>query len=136
MATTQRQQQQQEGVIDPFTNEGGEGYLRDRGRRGVLAYSGEITAEGKAEGRGTIRCKAGWTIRGAEFCNGAMLPCRAVFASEDGDAFAGPLAASGAVRGRRARRGRARGGRRVDRGDVARQRRGQRVTLSAARRRV
>ena len=96
MAATQ-QQQRQEGVIDPFTIiEGGEG-LRGWGN---LAYSGEVSAEGKAEGRGTIRCRAGglfggWTIRGAAFCNGAMLPCRAMFAYGNGDAFAGQLAASG-----------------------------------------
>jgi hypothetical protein len=110
MAATQ-QRQRQEGVIDPFFNEGGEGWLSDMGRmggpapigagpdwcrNGGLAYSGEISAEGKAEGRGTIRIKQyECTIRGAAFRNGAMLPCRAVFACPNGDAFAGPLAASG-----------------------------------------
>ena len=84
--------EQDEGVIEPFTNEGGEGWLSDHGLAGDLAYTGEIVG-GKAEGRGTIRCRA-WrcTIRGAVFRSGAMLPCRAVFAYDDGDAFAGPLA--------------------------------------------
>jgi hypothetical protein len=93
------QPQPQEGVIDPFPNEGGEGFLRV-GREGRLSYSGDMV-QGKAEGRGTIRCKGGrieWTIRGAEFRGGAMLPCRAVIAHEDdGDAFFGPLTASGNV---------------------------------------
>ena len=88
----------QERVIDPFRNEGGEGWLRDCGRDGVLVYTGE-TKDGRAEGRGAIRHKGGgrwaFTIRGASFRGGAMLPCRAVFAYDDGDAFAGPLAASG-----------------------------------------
>jgi hypothetical protein len=93
------QPQPQERVIDPFRNEGGEGWLRDRGRDGDLVYTGE-TKDGRAEGRGAIRLKGGgvgvkWTIRGASFRGGAMLPCRAVFACDDGDAFAGPLAASG-----------------------------------------
>ena len=91
-------QPQQERVIDPFRNEGGEGFLRDLGRAGALVYTGE-TKDGRAEGRGAIRCEVGaggvWTIRGASFRGGAMLPCRAVFARDDGDAFAGPLAASG-----------------------------------------
>ena len=97
MAAAQQQQQppQQEGVIDTFTIEGGEGYLSVVGRRGDLTYSGGM-ARGKSEGRGTIRCEAlGWSIRGAAFRGGAMLPCRAVFAWDSGDAFAGPLAASG-----------------------------------------
>jgi hypothetical protein len=98
MAVTQLQQQ--ERVIDPFPNEGGEGWLRDCGRSGELVYTGE-TEEGKAEGRGSIRYKGRgyggvkWTILGALFRGGAMLPCRAVRAWDDGDAFAGPLAASG-----------------------------------------
>ena len=87
--------QQQERIIDPFRNEGGEGWLRDFGRNGALVYTGE-TEDGRAEGRGAIRCKGGtWTIRGASFRGGAMLPCRAVLAVDDGAAFAGPLAASG-----------------------------------------
>jgi hypothetical protein len=97
---SQQQQRQQEGTIEPFTNEGGEGWLSDRGRQGRLVYTGGV-ARGKAEGQGTICCKGGgfgkWTIRGAAFRDGAMLPCRAVIAwdaSDDGDAFAGPLAAS------------------------------------------
>ncbi len=105
----------------------------------LLAYTGE-TAGGKAEGRGTIRCKAfigtERTLHGAAFHGGAMLPCRAVFAlDKSGNTFAGPLAASlrpadgarGAVRVVR---------RRALRGDVVRQRRGQPLAPSAARRRV
>jgi hypothetical protein len=87
---------QQERVIDPFPNEGGEGWLRNQGRAGALVYTGE-TEDGKAEGRGSIRSKGGeFTFRGAAFRGGAMLPCRAVFALDgNGDAFAGPLAACG-----------------------------------------
>ncbi len=49
-------------------------------------------AEGKAGGGGgTVRCKAGgWSIRGAALRGCAMLPCRSVFAQDDGDTFAGP----------------------------------------------
>jgi hypothetical protein len=100
---------QQQGVINPFRNKGGKGMLLGYGRDGFLAYTGDVVA-GKAEGRGTVRYKGwaawdgwgigiwtgGWTIRGAEFRGGAMLPCSAVFAYDDGrDAFAGTLTASG-----------------------------------------
>jgi hypothetical protein len=96
MAEQQPQQQQEEGVIEGFTNEG-EGWLGERARGGwVLTYTGGMAA-GKAEGRGTVRCEeGGWTFRDADFRGGRMLPCRAVFACDDcGDAFAGPLAAGG-----------------------------------------
>ncbi len=51
----QQQQEEEEGAIDPFINEGGEGWLSDLGRAGILAYTGGV-ARGKAEGCGTIRC--------------------------------------------------------------------------------
>ena len=89
----------QERVIDPVRNEGGEGWLRVWGRDGVLVYTGE-TEDGRAEGRGAIRHKGygwGWTIRGASFRGGAMLPCRAVVVRGNGDAFAGPLASPSRV---------------------------------------
>jgi hypothetical protein len=91
----QQPQQQEEGVIEGFTNEG-EGWLGECARAGyVLAYSGGIAA-GKAEGRGTVHSKAyGWTLSDADFRGGRMLPCRAVFAVVSGDAFAGLLAAGG-----------------------------------------
>ncbi len=94
MAARQPQQQQQrEGVIEGFTNEG-EGWLGEYGGGG-LTYTGGIAA-GKAEGRGTVRLAAlGWTLRDADFRGGRMLPCRAVLAFDDGDAFARPLAAAG-----------------------------------------
>ena len=105
MATHQQKQELAEGgedecVIERFTNEG-EGWLGMLGRDGVLSYQGGILA-GKAEGRGTVRCKGGagrylpFTILHAEFSCGRMLPCRAVRVRDDtGDAYAGPLAAGG-----------------------------------------
>jgi hypothetical protein len=89
----EQQQQEQEGVIERFTNEG-EGWLGVCARGGGLTYTGGITA-GKAEGRGTVRCGGGITLRDADFRGGRMLPCRAVLAFDNGDAFAGPLAAGG-----------------------------------------
>jgi hypothetical protein len=96
-----RPPQPQEGIIERFTNEG-EGLLGEYG--GDLTYTGGI-AEGKAEGRGTVRFagagRVGWTLRDADFRGGRMLPCRAVFAldagfaCDSGDAFSGPLAAGG-----------------------------------------
>jgi hypothetical protein len=54
----------EEGVIDPFINEGGEGFLSDRGRQGVLIDTGPIAA-GKAEGRGAVRSRQGeWSRQG------------------------------------------------------------------------
>jgi hypothetical protein len=85
---------QEEGVIEGFTNEG-EGWLGKCAREGgELTYTGGIAA-GKAEGRGTVRCDGELTLRDADFRGGRMLPCRAVVAWVDGDAFAGPLAAGG-----------------------------------------
>jgi hypothetical protein len=95
-------QQQQEVVINCFTNEG-EGWLGKVSRSGrlsscfffscgFLSYTGSIAA-GKAQGRGTVRCEGGWTLRDADFRGGRMQPCSAVFAYHDGDAYAGPLTA-------------------------------------------
>jgi hypothetical protein len=86
----------QQGVIACFTNEG-EGMLGILCKSGfILTYTGDIVA-GKAQGRGTVRCEAAfpWTLRDAEFRGGRMLPCRAVIAWDNGDAYAGPLAAGG-----------------------------------------
>ena len=84
----------QQGVIEGFTNEG-EGWLGEWARAGFgLTYTGGIAA-GKAEGRGTVREEDEWTLRDADFRGGRMLPCRAVLAFDNGDAFAGPLAAGG-----------------------------------------
>jgi hypothetical protein len=93
---------QKQGVIERFTNDGGEDWLGRLGRRGRLTYTGGIAA-GRAEGCGTLRCRGGqgeawapFTIRDAEFRGGRMLPCRAVCSYDaTGDAFAGPLAAAG-----------------------------------------
>jgi hypothetical protein len=82
----------QQGVIERFTNEG-EGWLGQLAKNGyVFTYTGGIVA-GKAEGRGTVRCEGGgeWALRDAEFRGGRMVACRAVFARDDGDAYAGPL---------------------------------------------
>jgi hypothetical protein len=82
----------QQGVIERFTNEG-EGMLGEQAGYGVLlTYTGGIVA-GKAEGRGTVRCEqgGGWTLRDAHFRGGRMLPCIAVYARDNGDAYAGPL---------------------------------------------
>ena len=90
-------QDEEEGVIEGFTNEG-EGWLGECvGGVRNLTYTGGIAA-GKAEGRGTVHCAGlgGWTLRDAAFRGGRMQPCRAVFAYDSGDAFAGPLAAGGA----------------------------------------
>jgi hypothetical protein len=96
-ATLQAPPQEQVGVIEPFTNEGGEGWLSNVGGTGLLAYTGSIVA-GQAEGHGTVRCAAGdlqgFTIY-ALFRAGAMLPCPAVVVLDNGDAFSGPLAVSG-----------------------------------------
>jgi hypothetical protein len=62
----------------------------------TLAASSQARPRGAA--RSAARAGGGWfpfTIRDAEFRDGAMLPRRAALAYDDGDAFAGPLSAGG-----------------------------------------
>ena len=90
--------QPQQGVIQRFTNQGGAGWLGDLASYGLLTYTGGIVS-GKAEGRGSIRCNGGsaggWTLHDAELLAGRLLPCVAVLAFDNGNAYAGPVRGSG-----------------------------------------
>jgi hypothetical protein len=93
-------QQQTEGVIKCFTNEG-EGFMRMHKSHAKIVnvtYTGGLVA-GKADGRGTARFNGGsrfksFNIYDAEFRSGIMQPCTAVlkwFGVDGGDVFSGNL---------------------------------------------